>query len=351
MKRLTRIIGLMGAALTAGAMMGVGCSDGGSSGGYYYADNQPGGNGGNGGNGGIGGNGGNETGTGNGGVPGKTYGTPYVKNLDNGFTLHNFMGDEPYIGQDTVVDDVNYYLGKTETTIKGLVNQFSSSLANRDADTKNYFKEFINGYQNNNHYAVEEFRGFDNVINTNFNASKYIFEDIIQSLGANERGGAFVMCYEVLEAQAFAVGSGTAGKEVNGYDKTYDRLMIYPTVSDNWESNALLGNINLKNDINNGCKQITAKINDLLGTAANNMTQTKKINIDANDLRQVLNLALTSQSLYAMHEYTTNTNCLKHNDILSYSETHGVLTMHDTMLDAATAIQQTSIQQTQEMGL
>lgn len=329
MKRLTRIIGLMGAALTAGTMMGVGCSDGGSSGGYYYADNQPGGNG------------------GNGGVPGKDYGTPYSVDLNNGFTLYNFMSDKPYIQAYTVEDDVNYFLGKTETTIKGLVNKFSSSLANRDAETKNYFKEFINAFQNNNHYAVEPLYGFDNVINTNFNASKYIFEDIIQSLGANERGGAFVMCYEVLEAQAFAVGSGPAGKETNGYDKTYSRLIGYPTY--NWESNALLQNIDLEDDINNGCKQITGTINNLLDTVAKNMTQTKKININANDLRQVLNLALTSQSLYAMHEHATNAASMEHYNILA-TGSYGTLSMHDTMFDAATKVQQTSMQ-TQEMGL
>ena len=303
--------------LTAGTVMGMGCSDGSGNGGYQYDDNQMGNNNGNQQGGNNGGNIGNEN---IGGVPGKTYAEPYHIPYGNGnYIIHNFMGNDVSgqiggsIDQDTAVEDVNYYLAQAETYVKGLATEFKNSLNGRSTTTKNYFKDYIETLLNNNHYSIDDKR-MDLAYSTNSNASNYIFQDIINNLSSKDERMAFIMCYNVLQAQEYYEGYGFQRDAYkNDYNGGYKYYMTIPNGT--WQYNSTLNYIPLDDDIEKGCPNITTKLDSLLETARLNMNEKyNNPDIYAADLRYVLNITLTTQALQAMHDYTKTIASLQHDN-------------------------------------
>lgn len=231
------------------------------------------------------------------GVPGKNYATPTDKTIGNGYTIHKFVGEYDEIARDTAVQDVNYYLNKAESYVKGLGNKFSN---------KTYFSSIINSLQNTTNYNVDGYDGarkMDAIINA-FKPCETIFQEIIRNLGDYNNADknilereAFEMCYRVLANEAYYEGYGADRNMVkNEYEKEKNEL------SAGWFGNEFLyPNSNLVNAYNqNNFSLITYQLNNLLNKAA------KKMNVTSMDLREVVNIALAGESLHAMHDLTDN---------------------------------------------
>lgn len=276
-------VAAMGAALTAGTMWLTGCSTGDDGNETEIGDN-----------GGNGGNTGTETGD------DKYYGKPYTKNIGNGFNLYVAMGDNGSIfkgSEKQLVTDTNYYFDKAEDHIKGLTNEFETSLANRPA-AQNYFSKLTNGLKSNTCFHLYDIRPggqeLDSQVNRYANQYNYIFTDIIKNLNITEEKYAFNYLYQFLGNEAYHEGLGIAktnSLSANDYKNQRD----YWTQV--WQGTGLEAQTNVKLDVNH-LQQITGLANNLLQQAANNMGNS----ITASDLRQVVNMSLTSYALRGTHD-------------------------------------------------
>ena len=229
------------------------------------------------------------------------YGTPCDKTLGNGnYILHNFIGEESNVLRaNQIAKDVNYYLGKGETYVTGLVDKFSESLQDRPT-AQAYFNSFISAQKSNKFQRLNENGinpySFDRTINGIGVPCEPIFEDIIRNIDNNRERHLFIRCYETIANESFKYGLG-AGRygsnvQVDGYNET--REDIY----DAWTTGVINNPFDLNNDIDNqNCRQVTNEIDTLLTHVANNMNN----GISANDLRQVINISITADSLIAMH--------------------------------------------------
>ena len=287
-------IGVLGTALTAGGIMGVGCanaSDGDTK------DNQivtnP-------------GNTGNNQQTG-GHTSNSKYDTPYDKTLGNGnYFIHSFIGDKDGISYNTALEDVNHYVGLGETYINDLTNNFNRSLNGRTG-AQDYFN-FFTGLMNNDSYFQINTQNpastIDLTTTTISRACEPIMADIVKNLNTPAERGIFMVAYDVMFNEAYKLGMGnfrnTGNKMMDEYQdrKDYNKLK--------WDNSILTGSLfDLNNDIdNNNCREVTNLTDQLLDTAVTNMNNRNGYNITAADLRQVINMSLTTKSLMAMHDRT-----------------------------------------------
>ena len=105
---------------------------------------------------------------------------PVIKNIgdaNSGFTFYGFengVDSYTYVGNNRE-SDINYYLGKYQNHVNGLVDNLNNSL---DANTKNYFSTYLNAVQQNTYNNAN----FDQVIETNYNNGAYIYNDIISAI-------------------------------------------------------------------------------------------------------------------------------------------------------------------------
>lgn len=230
----------------------------------------------------------------------KNYAQPYDRNLSNGYVIHNFIGQGTAFPKETVETDTNYYLGKAETYIKGMVSDLNTSVKGRNTATQNYFKKFINGLSNNNNYKVGTY-SFDDAVVTNIFNSEYILEDIVSNLDHVEQGCAFQYGFKLLANEAF---------------KENDNFGVYNAEYNNDQETAITM-LNLL-EMNNGqtfdsdknsstYPKTTQLVNNMLDVAAGNMNARNGYDLTASDLRQALNIIMTNNSLYAVHD-TTKTN-------------------------------------------
>ena len=227
----------------------------------------------------------------------KEYAQPYDRNLSNGYVIHNFIGQGTAFPKETVEADTNYYLGKAETYIKGMVNDLNTSVKGRNTATQNYFKKFINGLSNNNNYKVGTY-SFDDAVSTNAFNSEYIFQDIIDNLGDQMHAYPFKYGFKLLASEAFKENYNYGNLSAAETDQDNSIMML----------NAFVPDTDFSSEKNSSTYPKTTKmLNDLLDVAAGNMNARNGYNLTASDLRQVMNIAMTSNSLYAVHE-STKTN-------------------------------------------
>ena len=307
-------IGILGTALAAGAVMGTGCE-------------MP--------------NGGN-TNT-------NKYGTPYDKEIGNGYILHNFISDDDNFDLSTYVDDVQHYLALGETYIKGNVDKFNQSLNGRTA--QNYFAEFVNTMKNNDNFKLNSVNPGDYTIDLGVNtisfASEPIFQDIVQNIDGIPNREAFYCIYRLLANEAYKEGLGSyrqySSTQMNEYEYEKDFINLLwgavETEDDAFKS------IDLNEVYNtNNFSPITQFSDRLLEEAANSINQKQGYDITAADLRAVVNLNLTSHALRGMHARVRNN--LKHNNCVILGN-YVANAMDKVMYNTNTL----STQQDQELGL
>lgn len=229
------------------------------------------------------------------------YGTPCDKTLGNGnYILHNFIGEESNVVRaNQIAKDMNYYLGKGETYVMDLVDKFSESLQDRPT-AQAYFNSFISAQKSNEFQRLNENGinpySFDKTINGIGVPCEPIFEEIIRNIDNNRERHLFIRCYETIASESFKYGLGAgrygSSSQMDSYQET--REDIYEA----WTTGVINNPFDLNDDIDNqNCRQVTNEMDKLLTHVANNMNN----GISANDLRQVINISTTANSLTAMH--------------------------------------------------
>lgn len=231
--------------------------------------------------------------------PGKTYEAPTNIELSNGYFIRQFMGSGQSIAKATAVDDVNHYLGEAETYIKGLVNELEQS-----TNGNTYFSNFINGYKDNDSYKISGTgsgaHAMDYLLSDNANNYTYILEDIIKNVDEISRY-IFSFAYKFLANEAQYAGLGNV-KSLGSETAT----LVYNDEKDYLKRQGQILGMNFDVDINTGVPEITNKMDEVLNQAADNM-----YGVTANDLKKVINISLTNNSLGALHDAQVNN--LEHN--------------------------------------
>lgn len=140
-----------------------------------------------------------------------------------------------------------------------------------------------------------------------------IFEEITKNIKISDDAlldqMRFMSYYNLVTNEAYKLGcsdyfnSSTSSEQGKEY---YDSVKA--DVIDGWNFahseegyNVEAPITDLASDIENGCPQIIAEMDKMIIAAAN------KMGVTANDLRNVINLSLTMNSLDAVHEYTSAT--------------------------------------------
>ncbi len=244
--------------------------------------------------------------------PGKEqdeYGIPSDKTMGNGnYTVHSFFGEDSFRINGNMAKGVNHYLGKGETYVKGLVDKFSDSLKDRPA-AEAYFAQFINEEKNNKFQRLNETSdnpySFDSTIKGVAQPSVYIFENIIRNIDNNRERHLFRRCYETLSNEAFGYGLGSYKNVPSSQKNTYEN--VREDINNAWTTGVINNPFDLNQDIDQqNCQQTTNEMDRLLNKAVKTMGN----DITVRDLQQVINIAMTSNSLAAMHDLSTS--ALKH---------------------------------------
>lgn len=237
---------------------------------------------------------------GNPGNENDNYCQPYDVTLGNGnYFVHCFEGEGTSATYNTMAKDMNYYLGKGETYVMGLVDKFSESLQDRPT-AQAYFNSFISAQKSNEFQRLNENGinpySFDQTINGIGVPCEPIFEDIIRNIDNNRSRHLLIRCYETVANESFNYGLGQARNGSNVQVDSYNekREDIYKA----WTTGVINNPFDLNDDIDNqNCRQVTNEMDKLLTHVANNMNN----GVTASDLRQVINISITADSLLAMH--------------------------------------------------
>lgn len=236
------------------------------------------------------------------------YGIPSDKIMGNGnYTIHSFFGDSFRVNEN-VTESVNHYLGKGETYVKGLVSQFSDSLKDRPA-AEAYFEQFINEEQNNQFQRLDEQStnpySFDKTIKGVAQPSVYIFENIIRNIDNNRDRTVFTYLYYALHTESYKYGLGSYANTPSSQKDKYEHNR--EIINNAWTASVINNYFDLNQDIDQqNCQQTTNEMDRLLNKAVKNMGN----DVTVRDLQQVINIAMTSNSLAAMHDISAS--ALKH---------------------------------------
>ena len=241
----------------------------------------------------------------------KQYGTPSTQVMGNGnYTVHSFFGEgNGNFDVDIMAKDLNHYLGKGETYVKGLVDDFSTSLQGRPG-AQAYFNEFITEQKNNEFERLDydpgyhenpnsNPYGFDSTIEGISEPCAYIFEDIIRNIDNNRDRCLFIYCYYALSMEAYKYGLGKFKNDNNNQMRKYQS--IREDINYAWASPTIDNPFDINNDIDqNKCLKITQEMDNLLIQVVNKMDN----GVTVKDLQHVINISTTANSLSAMDDLT-----------------------------------------------
>lgn len=236
----------------------------------------------------------------------KNYCQPYDVVMGNGnYVIHCFEGDATSSAYATMAEDMNYYLGKGETYVKGLVDDFSTSLQGRPA-ARAYFDEFITEQKNNEFERLGYFpnyhenpnsnpNGFDVTVNWISRNSEPIFEDIIRNIDTSRDRCLFIACYRALSNEAYKYGLGHFKNSQSSQTRKYQS--IREEINYAWSSPTINNPFDIDNDIDQKkCLQITQTMDGILSQVVNKMDK----DVTVKDLQHVINISTTANSLTAM---------------------------------------------------
>lgn len=230
---------------------------------------------------------------------------PYDKVIGNrNYIFHNFMGEEPDITNATIDTDVRHYLDLGQTYLQERFASFHETLQDRPA-LQTYFQNFT--YQNII-YQHNCGRDLDRTVNQVSALCEPYLVDIVKNLDSKTDREAFTLCYRVLASETYREGLGKYRNDADLMDKYHDERDSIMADMANHED---LQSINYQYDVDTRhCKQITDHLDILLARVVDKMSGRFNGEITIKELRQVVNLALTTNSLEAMHDYNQTT--LKH---------------------------------------
>ena len=270
----------------------------------------------------------------------KTYNEPTTKTIGNGnYFLHNFVGENTEFPAETIEEDAGHYYGEAGTYVKGLANAWNESMADRPA-AQNYFANLIDSINENNYFdmAVTNPKGtsFDVAVTlVSGNAEKY-FKDIVKNLDSGYNN-LFYYCYRILANESFKEGLGTYregnSSEMDAYNNEKEAIQKeFPFLFDYDKEYG-----------ENNFSQTTQYMDELLDMAVNSMNNNHGVNMKVEDLRQLINLTMTTESMAAMHQLTKNN--------LQETSCGMALGIDVAMENAITAAKNAQQSQGQTMGL
>lgn len=185
-------------------------------------------------------------------------GKPYDATIGNGgYNLHTFMGANTTFDSKEKAD---YYINQAEAYVKGLANKLNDATRNRP-EAQAYFSQMVNGIQSVSYKSYS----FDVIISNVSHETAKIMGDITKNMETKKHARAFEGCYRTIANEALKAGAG----------------------------NAFAGS--------DSASRYNTEKNYVLELAA-----ATKIghNVTADDLRQVINIAMTTESFYALHSRT-----------------------------------------------
>ena len=243
----------------------------------------------------------------------KQYGTPSTQVMGNGnYTVHSFFGEgNGNFDVDIMAKDLNHYLGKGETYVKGLVDDFSASLQGRHG-AQTYFNEFITEQKNNeferlyynpNYHENPNSNpyGIDVTVNWISRNSEPIFEDIIRKIDTSRDRYLFIRCYQALTNEAYKYGLGKYKNDNNNQMRHYNS--VRETINESWTASTINNPFDINQDIDqNKCLQITQKMDGILNQVVNKMNN----GVTVKDLQHVINISTTAYSMKAMENLTAH---------------------------------------------
>lgn len=242
----------------------------------------------------------------------KQYGTPSTQVMGNGnYTVHSFFGEgNGNFDVDIMAKDLNHYLGKGETYVKGLVDDFSTSLQGR-ADAQAYFDEFITKQKNNEFERLGYFPnknnpnsntyGIDFIVNRISIPSEPIFEDIIRNIDNNRDRFLFIRCYHALSMEAYKYGLGKYKNDNNKQMRHYNS--VREEINEAWTASTINNPFDINQDIDQQkCLKITQTMDGILNQVVNKMGK----GVTVKDLQRVINISTTANSLTAMEDLTAH---------------------------------------------
>ncbi len=227
------------------------------------------------------------------------YGTPCDKVLGNGnFVIHNFIGEDDYLKPATIAEDVNYYLGKGETYVKGLIDRFSESMQN-DPTAQNYFSEFISQQKNNKFERLDEgvinAYGIDKTINKISEPCFPIFEDYICNIDNNRDRCIFITGCKTIFAEGYNYGLGAYRNKETPLDEKYNATR--QEIRKSWNGKTINQPFDIDQDIDqDNCMRITQELSRIASDIA------PKMGIKANHIYQTITIAGVTYSLQAMDD-------------------------------------------------
>ena len=210
--------------------------------------------------------------------------------------------------------DATLQLNSYSANFKSYVDnlEFTSDFIEKFVDINVAFDTFKD-YNDSANGISHVNKNLDNAIENINNVCAPIFEEITKNIKITDNALLdqmhFMTYYNLVTNEAYKLGysdyfnSSTSSEQGKEY---YDSVKA--DVIDGWNFahseegyNVEAPIIDLASDIENGCPQIIAEMDKMIIAAAN------KMGVTANDLRNVINLSLTMNSLDAVHEYTSAT--------------------------------------------
>lgn len=228
------------------------------------------------------------------------YGAPCDKVLGNGnFVIHNFVGEKAgSLSNLSMAEDVNYYLGKGETYVKGLIDDFSESIQN-DPTAQNYFASFVSQQKNNQFKKLHEDSinayGIDKTINGIAEPCFPIFEDFLRNIDNNRDRAIFIRCLQAYFNEEYFFGLGSYRGKETPLDEKYQKVRA--EISRAWSGKTINKPFDIDQDIDqNNCIQITQELTRNIKNIA------PKMGIKENHINQIINIAGVTYSLQAMDD-------------------------------------------------
>ena len=229
------------------------------------------------------------------------YGTPCDKVLGNGnFVIHNFVGEKAgSLSNLSMAEDVNYYLGKGETYVKGLIDDFSESIQNNPT-AQNYFASFVSQQKNNKFKKLDTKNSFnaygiDETIDGIAEPCFPIFEDFLLNIDNNRDRAIFIRCLQAYFNEEYFFGLGSYRGKETPLDEKYQKIRA--EISRAWSGKTINKPFDIDQDIDqNNCLQITQELTRNIKNIA------PKMGIKENHINQIINIAGVTYSLQAMDD-------------------------------------------------
>lgn len=252
----------------------------------------------------------------------------YTKKLGDGtYEIHNFMTDTT---ADNITGQVNEWLPKAETKIRGMLNELSPEFRSK-------YSEQLALIEDANAFKINLTSGFDFTINRINGACTPIFEEIIANIDTPLDRARFINYYSALSNEAYKYGYSSYfdgnPNNTETQEKKYNLekeaiIANWDDIHNDFEADKPISNI--ENDMNNGYTQITAQMKQLL----TNNNVASDLNISENNLNQIINLSLCVSSLDSMHDYASSRKLSTHQSCVTDGNTlvNTMRTVHEDLL-------------------